>query len=125
MKKFRIDESERARIIGLHESATKKQYLSEQDKGKLYFAFDNDTTSFQGEIGTDGYLYPYTEMFETWKIGPIAKVPYVGSTYVEIVKKGDKEEIYVSGKSGNRGKLEMDPNYTVEEVEYESIPRKK
>ena len=36
MNKFRIDESEKARIIGLHENATKKQYLSEQDKGKLY-----------------------------------------------------------------------------------------
>ena len=29
MKKFRIDESEKARILGLHEAATKKQYLKE------------------------------------------------------------------------------------------------
>ena len=29
MNKFRIDESEKARILGLHETATKKQYLKE------------------------------------------------------------------------------------------------
>ena len=30
MRQFRIDDSERDRIINLHESATKRQYLSEQ-----------------------------------------------------------------------------------------------
>ena len=123
MKKFRIDESEKQRILGLHVEATKRQYLSEQSKGKLYFAFDDHTTDFEGVIGRDGYIYPYTEMRDTWKIGPIAKVPFVGQTYVEIVKRGDKEEIYVTSKSGNRGKLEMAPNYTVKEVNYDSIPR--
>ena len=122
MKKFRIDESEKERILGLHVEATKRQYLSEQ-KGKLFFAFDNDTTDFEGVIGKDGFLYPYTETMETWKVGPIAKVPFVGQTYVEIVKKGDNEEIYVTGKSGNRGKLEMSPNFTVKKVNYDSIPR--
>ena len=122
MKKFRIDESEKQRILGLHVEATKRQYLSEQ-KGKLYFGFDDQTTDFEGVIGKDGYLYPYTEMRKTWKVGPIAKVPFVGQTYVEIVKRGDKEEIYVTGKSGNRGKLEMTPNYIVKEVDYDSIPR--
>jgi hypothetical protein len=122
MKRFRIDESEKQRILGMHQSATKRQYLSEQSKGKLTFAFDNHTTAFEGVIGKDGFLYPYTEMRETWKVGPIAKVPFVGQTYVEIVKNGNKEEIYVT-KSGNRGKLEMKPDYTVEEVKYESIPR--
>jgi hypothetical protein len=30
MRQFRIDDSERDRILNLHESATKRQYLSEQ-----------------------------------------------------------------------------------------------
>ena len=30
MRQFRIDDSERNRILNLHESATKRQYLSEQ-----------------------------------------------------------------------------------------------
>lgn len=30
MRQFRIDESERERILNLHESATKRQYLTEQ-----------------------------------------------------------------------------------------------
>lgn len=35
MRQFRIDDSEKDRILNLHESATKRQYLSEQveDKG--------------------------------------------------------------------------------------------
>lgn len=114
MKKYIFTESQLKRLLD--------GVISEQS-GKLNLAFDNDVTNFEGVIGKDGYLYPYTEMRKTWKIGPISKVPFVGQTYVEIVKKGGKEEIYVTGKSGNRGRLEMDPNYTVEKVDYKSIPR--
>ncbi len=35
MKKFRIDESEKSRILGMHINATEKQYLTEQDNGKI------------------------------------------------------------------------------------------
>lgn len=92
--------------------------------GKLYFAFDNDVTDFEGVIGKDGFLYPYTEMFETWKVGPISKVPYVGQVFVQIDKRGGKETIYVTGgKNNTRGKLELDPNFTVKKVDYKSIPR--
>jgi len=31
MRQFRIDDSERNRILNLHENATKRQYLTEQD----------------------------------------------------------------------------------------------
>jgi hypothetical protein len=31
MRQFRIDDSERDRILNLHESATKRQYLNEQE----------------------------------------------------------------------------------------------
>jgi Zn/Cd-binding protein ZinT len=31
MRQFRIDDSERNRILNLHENATKRQYLKEQD----------------------------------------------------------------------------------------------
>ena len=31
MRQFRIDDSEKERILNLHESATKRQYLTEQD----------------------------------------------------------------------------------------------
>ena len=32
MRQFRIDDSEKDRILNLHESATKRQYLSEQER---------------------------------------------------------------------------------------------
>lgn len=35
MKQYRIDNSERERILNLHESATKRQYLSEQKQGTI------------------------------------------------------------------------------------------
>lgn len=37
MKQFRIDESERERILNLHESATKRQYLNEQNSKGIDF----------------------------------------------------------------------------------------
>lgn len=37
MKQFKIDDSERERIINLHESATKRQYLNEQSSEGIDF----------------------------------------------------------------------------------------
>ena len=118
MKKYILTETQLKKLIDgmISEEVT--------TNGKLHFAFDGEVTDFQGVIGKDGYLYPYTEMFETWKVGPISKVPYTGDVFVQIDKRGGKEVIYViGGKSSQRGKLEMNPNFTVEEVDYKSIPK--
>jgi hypothetical protein len=100
-----------------------KRVISEQ-KGKIFFAFDNDKTDFQGIIGKDGYLYPFTDTFETWKIGPISKVPYTGPVFVRIDKRNGKEIIMVANKNSDLNRLEMAPNYTVKKVNYSSIPKK-
>jgi hypothetical protein len=103
-----------------------KRVISEQKtKGKLFFAIDNDITNFSGFIGSDGYLYPYTEELLTWKIGPIAKVPYTGSVRIRIDKRKDNEVILVGRNSNNFSKLELAPNYTVKKVNYNSIPKAK
>ena len=78
-----VSESEKNSILNMHNEFKNNSTLLEQKrKGKLFFAFDNDTTDFQGFICSDGYLYPYAEDFTTWKVGPIAKVPYTGSVLV-------------------------------------------
>lgn len=124
MKKFIIETEERESILGMHVSATKNHYLMEQKSDKLFFAFDDDITDYQGYIGRDGYLYPYTEMEDTWKVGPIAKVPYVGPTFVRIDKRNGKEEIYISKKNAEElARLELSPNYKVIEVQYSDIPK--
>ena len=124
MKKFIVESNERDEILGLHIKATKNHYIMEQKKDKIFFAFDDDITDYSGIIGRDGYLYPYTEMQDTWKIGPISKVPYVGTTFVRIDKRNGKEEIYISKKnSEDLAKLELSPNYTVTEVNYSDIPK--
>jgi hypothetical protein len=104
-----------------------KRVISEGGKptGKLYFAHDDGITQLQGIIGTDGYLYPYGESLDTWKVGPIAKVPYTGDVIVKIDKRGGKEEIWVGKSFNNLGKLEMVPNYAVKTVNHNTIPRPK
>ena len=121
-----VSESEKNSILNMHNEFKNNSTLLEQKrKGKLFFAFDNDTTDFQGFICSDGYLYPYAEDFTTWKVGPIAKVPYTGSVLVTIDKRNGKEIIMVGNKGfSNLGKLEMDPNYTVKTVNYNTIPKK-
>ena len=124
MKKFIIETEERNNILGMHIKATQKQYLSEQKNDKINFAFDDDITDYQGYIGRDGYLYPYTEMQDTWKIGPIAKVPYVGNTFVRIDKRNGREDVYVSVKNSEElAKLDLTPNFKVVEVNFKDIPR--
>lgn len=104
-----------------------KRVISENERltGKLYFAHDNDITELQGTIGPDGYLYPYGEDLMTWKVGPIAKVPYTGKVMVRIDKRGGKETIWVGPNFNKLGKLELVPNYTVKTVDYKSIPKTK
>jgi hypothetical protein len=49
MRQFRIDDSERERILNLHESATKRQYLSEQLQSREF------TSDFKDIDGADEY----------------------------------------------------------------------
>ena len=68
MKKFIISEDERSRILSMHESATKRQYLSEQDsvvptsQAKLvnYKGF-GDTLSFKA----DQNIFPSQQSFDS------------------------------------------------------------
>lgn len=120
-----VSESEKSAILGMHDEYKNNLTLSEQKiKDKLYFAFDNDETNFQGIIGSDGYLYPYAEDFTTWKVGPIAKVPYTGDVLVVIDKRNGKEIIKVGKSFSKVGVLEMVPNYTVKTIQYNQIPKK-
>jgi hypothetical protein len=124
-KRLIITESEKNSILNMHnEFKNNSTILEQQKKGKLFFAFDNDTTDFQGFIGSDGYLYPYAEDFSTWKIGPILKVPYTGPVAVTIDKRNGKEVIMVGKSFNSLSKLEIDPKYTVKTVDYKSIPKK-
>jgi len=63
MRQFRIDGSERERILNLHESATKKQYLSEQtpraDVIRPIQCFLNKVLGINIEV--DGMTGPDTE----------------------------------------------------------------
>lgn len=102
-----------------------KRVIEEQtkQKRKFIFAHENDITTLQGIIGTDGYLYPYTESQETWKVGPIAKVPYTGNVIVRIDTRGGKETVKVGKSFDNLGNLELVPNFTVKSVNFSQIPQ--
>jgi hypothetical protein len=120
MKKIiRLTENDLTNIV--------KRVIEEQtkQKGKFYFAHDNDITTLQGIIGTDGYLYPYNESKETWKVGPIAKVPYTGNVMISIDTRGGKEKVKVGKSFDNLGNLELVPNFTVKSVNYNQIPKPK
>jgi hypothetical protein len=93
--------------------------------GKLFFAFNNGITEFPGIIGSDGYLYPRDESSYTWKVGPIAKVPYTGEVAIRIDKRNGKEVIWVGRNYQNMGKLELVPNYTVKDVGKNGGPKTK
>jgi hypothetical protein len=124
-KRLIISESEKNSILNMHNKFKNNlTILEQQKKGKLFFAFDNDNTDFQGFIGSDGYLYPYGEDLSTWKVGPILKVPYTGRVAVTIDKRNGKEVIMIGKDFNSLSKLEMDPNYTVKTVDYKSIPKK-
>jgi hypothetical protein len=104
-----------------------KRVISEIEtpKRKLYFALKDNVTQLQGIIGTDGYLYPFNESLNTWKVGPIAKVPYTGNVVVRIDTRGGKEVISVGKNFNSLGKLELTPNFTVKNVNHDSIPKSK
>ena len=81
MRQFRIDDSEKDRILNLHESATKRQYLSEQesncipinqvegiedvvkDKNKLNWLRELEGEKLS-EVCRGGYGTKYTFRFE-------------------------------------------------------------
>lgn len=78
MKKFRIDESEKSRILGMHINATEKQYLTEQDNGKIMTQHKKgaDILLTNGPKPTgDGERYCFTKEFLTQEI---ANTGYIG-----------------------------------------------
>lgn len=78
MKKFRIDESEKSRILGMHINATEKQYLTEQDNVKIMPQHKKgaDILLANGPKPTGaGERYCFTKDFLTQEI---AKTGYIG-----------------------------------------------
>lgn len=73
--------------------------------------FNPDVFNSQGVIGTDGYLYIYSESWDIEKIGPIDGVPYVGGVYVQITKNQNGLVFEVSRKGGDLGVIKMKPGY--------------
>ena len=65
MRQFRIDDSERDRILNLHESATKRQYLGEQ-KGTYDIVSSDlkDIDGYNGEKGTYKIIVSPDRTFE-------------------------------------------------------------
>ena len=65
MRQFRIDNSERDRILNLHESATKRQYLGEQ-KGTYDIVSSDlkDIDGYNGEKGTYKIIVSPDRTFE-------------------------------------------------------------
>lgn len=122
------ESKKKKRVIKLTEGDLQRiveRVISEGDSGKFRpLATNNSEFMYEGVIGKDGYLYPYTESLETYKIGPIAKVPYQGGVRVYINTKGDKPRVYVGRTNVEKNLLELVPNYTVTKVDYYSIPRK-
>lgn len=95
MNTFRIDESEKARILGLHETATKKQYISEQDKG--YGISDShrraaDNLLRKGPKPTGaGQRYCFTKEFLTQEIANSGYETVHGhpTRFLHMIEKGD------------------------------------
>jgi hypothetical protein len=107
MKKYIFTESQIKKVIDgvINEQVVKTD--------KFSFAFDNDTTNLEGVIKNDKFLYASTETPNTYKIGPIAQVPFVGQCAVDIIKKNGVATIMVYNTKGQGGKLQLVPNFTV------------
>lgn len=111
MKKvIRLTESDLSKIV--------QKVLSEQtkNKSKFFFAFEDGTTDFEGEITRDGYLTVRTEMGDEFKVGPIDGVPFVGPTFVKVDRKNGNEKVFIFGKSGVKRELKFKPNFTSRKI---------
>ena len=71
---FRIDESEKNRILGMHKSASSRQYLKEQEASSEQPATDGDASSEQPATDNDA-----TEQvaFDCQKINEVLETPDV------------------------------------------------
>lgn len=107
MKKYIFTESQIKKVIDgvINEEANMGD--------KFPFAFDNTTTNLEGQIKNDKFLYASTENGSTYKIGPIAQVPFVGSCAVDIIKNNGVATIMVYNNKRQGGKLLLAPNFTV------------
>lgn len=103
MRQFRIDDSEKDRILNLHESATKRQYLKEQttmeeiDTNKVIQCFLNKVQSKTIEI--DGLLGDNT-------IEAIGN--YVGNKATGDLKNDLGKMFYKKGKNGDDDQRKWD-----------------
>ena len=68
MRQFRIDDSERDRILNLHESATKRQYLKEGDDN--YDFVSSDLENIEGYNNERGKYKIITSPDRGFKLNP-------------------------------------------------------
>ena len=110
MKKYIFTESQIKKVIDgvINEDTTMGD--------KFPFAFDNSTTNLEGEIRNDKFLYASTETGNTYKIGPVAQVPFIGQCAVDIIKKNGIATIMVYNNKRQGGKLLLVPNFTVSKI---------
>jgi len=80
MKKFVISEDERSRILSMHESATKRQYLSEQpDQGVAPKAVKREVTNYQfwdylPMASVDKNTFPDKTSFDNYVSGVVPNI---------------------------------------------------
>jgi len=79
MRQFRIDDSEKDRILNLHESATKRQYLSEQESNCIPINQVDDIENFvEGNFDSLKNIMgqKISEVCESNSIGDIAEYTF-------------------------------------------------
>jgi hypothetical protein len=117
MRQFRIDDSERNRILNLHENATKRQYLNEkvEDKGpelKDIEGYDQNAKQFL-ETGSKTFTIQNSSQGSFTFNGNIAKE---GGEEVTLTPNTNiKVEPYLSGGDG---KTEMSGNLILHTKEH-------
>ena len=112
MKKlYFLDEEEKNRILNLHESATKRQYLSEQisqgQPGDPYvYKLENGKYYFKGKEGTTNTkAQKYKDWYE-------AKVPKA----ITAIKSLFDKNINVTQTDPNKAATQTDPNKEVQDI---------
>ena len=115
MRQFRIDDSEKDRILSLHESATKRQYLSEQNTlHRLYRGKGPELKNIEGySNNVEPFLETGSKTFEIM-IGSQGSFTFNGNIEKEV---GDKVTLTPQTNikiepylSGHDGKTEMGGN---------------
>jgi hypothetical protein len=115
MKKYIFTESQVKKIIDSQVSNQVNEGFG-LNMDKFPFVFNDGTpTYFTGEIKRDGYLYATSETPNTYKIGPLTKVPFVGQCGVKMVKVNGKTTVTVQTNK-TEGTVQFVPNFTSEKI---------